>query len=139
LSRKKAREAVLMAFYQTDIAGAEPVEALAVSMGYLEQEQKTVFSDEERVYARELLTGVTTRLTQADELVSRYLKEWKLERIAAMDRAVLRLGTTEMLEGKSAPALVIDQAIELAKKYGDDKSAPFVNAVLDKIQKEIMP
>ncbi|MGE5381712.1 MAG: transcription antitermination factor NusB [Methylocystaceae bacterium] len=139
MSRKKAREAVLMAFYQNDIAAAEPKEALMASMDYLEQEQKSVFNDEERSFAGELLTVVINRLNEADQLVSQYLKEWKLERMAAMDRAVLRLGTAEMLDGKLPPAVVINQAVDLAKKYGDEKSAPLVNAILDNIREEIMP
>ncbi|MGE5453686.1 MAG: transcription antitermination factor NusB [Methylocystaceae bacterium] len=137
MSRKKAREAVLMTFYQTDIAGADPNQALVASLEYLEQDQQTVFTPEERTYAQDLVKVVIDKLAQADELVSRYLKEWKLERVAAMDRAVLRVGTAEMLGGQLPPAVVINQAIDLAKKYGDEKSAPFVNAVLDNIREEI--
>ncbi|MGE5449920.1 MAG: transcription antitermination factor NusB [Methanomassiliicoccales archaeon] len=137
MSRKKAREAVLMTFYQTDIAGADPNQALVASLEYLEQDQQTVFTPEERTYAQDLVKVVIDKLAQADDLVSRYLKEWKLERVAAMDRAVLRVGTAEMLGGQLPPAVVINQAIDLAKKYGDEKSAPFVNAVLDNIREEI--
>lgn len=137
MSRKKAREAVLIAVYQTDIAQAEPGEALKDSLDFLEQEQKAVFTAEDKAYAHQLLNEMVNKREQADEIISRYLKEWTLDRIAAMDRALLRLGTAEMLKKELAHAVIIDQAVELAKKYGDDKSAPFVNAVLDKVQVEI--
>lgn len=83
-------------------------------------------------YARRLVTGTLEQRSGIDELISKYAENWRLERMPTIDRNILRLAIYEMLHESSVPKVVIvDEAIELAKKFGSENSGRFVNGLLD--------
>ena len=85
-------------------------------------------------YAREAVTGISLHLSEIDEALETYAHGWSLNRMPALDRAILRLATWEILFNEQVPdAVAIDEAVELAKEYSTDNSASFVNGVLGKI------
>lgn len=88
-------------------------------------------------FARELVTGVVGRLSELDELVSLHARNWRVSRMAVVDRNVLRLGAHELRDTETPVAVVIDEAVDLARRFGSDRSPSFVNGVLDAIAKEV--
>ena len=89
---------------------------------------------EGRAFADQLLREVMLKRTWLDEQITAASNNWRLERMTPLDRSILRLGALELLAHQEVPAaVVIDEAVELAKRYGADNSAKFVNGVLDKI------
>ena len=88
-----------------------------------------------------MISGVEAHLEAIDAKISQYATNWQLKRMAVIDRNILRLGTYELLYADDIPPKVtINEAVELAKKYGDLESGKFVNGILDKIHKtEIVP
>jgi N utilization substance protein B len=89
---------------------------------------------EGRVYAEEVVRGVGADLPKLDELITAASVNWRMERMARVDRNVLRLGTWELAHREDVPrAVVLDEAVELAKAYGSDDSSAFVNGVLNRI------
>ena len=84
-------------------------------------------------FARTLVAGVRRNRGELDELLGQTADNWRIERMAATDRNVLRLGACELLYTETPGAVVINEAVELAKRYGTAQSAPFVNGILDKL------
>ena len=124
-NRTIAREISLQALFQQDLTDSkkEDLDDLLAEA-----------AEGERGYARALVTGVLENKPELDSRISEVTANWKLERIAAVDRAVLRLGLYELLEmAEVPPKVVINEAVELAKKFSTEKSGAFVNGVLDKI------
>jgi N utilization substance protein B len=92
---------------------------------------------EGRAYAESLVTGVTKERTTIDARISRASDNWRIERMTRIDRNVLRLGTWELLHQETTPkAVVLDEAVELAKRFGTEDSSAFVNGVLSRIAEE---
>lgn len=90
--------------------------------------------------ARRLLLGVEATRARLDDLISRYSTGWTIERMPVVDRCILRLATYELSERSDVPtAVVLDEAIELAKRFSTDESGRFVNGVLSSIAKELRP
>jgi transcription antitermination factor NusB len=93
--------------------------------------------DEAFLYAQELVRGCVAHLEKIDELIRSQADNWRLERMPAVDRNILRLAIYEMLVEKDTPKLVVlDEAIELAKKFGSEQSGRFVNGLLDGLLKQ---
>ena len=88
-------------------------------------------------FARELVQGVVARLPELDALVSLHARNWRVSRMAVVDRNVLRLGAHELRDTDTPVAVVIDEAVDLARRFGSDRSPSFVNGVLDAIAKEV--
>jgi N utilization substance protein B len=84
-----------------------------------------------------LVRGTVERQEQIDETIKRHLQHWRLERMPAVDRTILRLATYELLATTTPPAVVIDEALELARRFSNDEAVQFVNGVLDAAHKEI--
>jgi N utilization substance protein B len=89
-----------------------------------------------RVFAKELVAEVTAHLAEIDAAIARHARNWRLERMAAVDRNVLRLAAYEILHGATPPAVAIDEAVELARRFGGERSPAFVNGILDAIARE---
>jgi len=124
-NRTIAREISLQALFQRDLAGDNKEELDAIL---------AEAAEEEREYARALVIGVTENREELDARIIEATENWKLERIATVDRAVLRLGLYEVLEmSEVPPKVVINESVELAKKFSTEKSGAFVNGVLDRI------
>lgn len=132
--RTKARECALQVLYQIDIT-KDSAENLLPTFW----EGKEIES-EVKDFATMLVNGVVENMQNIDEVITKYASNWKLKRMAVIDRNVLRLATHELLYCKDIPPKVsINEAIDLAKKYGDVDSGKFVNGILDRINKEELP
>lgn len=129
--RKLGRELALQLLFQREFA-----EVLAAQSwpDLFEKSLSPGITD----FTQSLITGVTEQLSEIDKIVQSAARNWKIERMSHVDRNVLRIGTFEMLfQTEPTPApVVINEAVELAKKYGSTDSGGFVNGVLDQISKQ---
>ncbi|OGX24631.1 MAG: transcription antitermination factor NusB [Omnitrophica WOR_2 bacterium RIFCSPHIGHO2_01_FULL_48_9] len=134
--RTQARDCALKILYQADITKRDVV---LVSEGFWNAEESV--DKEVREFSHRLVVGVGKHMNAIDEMISKYATNWQLKRMAIIDRNVLRLGAFELLFAPDIPPKVtINEAVELAKKYGDLESSKFVNGILDKIHKvEVVP
>ncbi|MBU1084625.1 MAG: transcription antitermination factor NusB [Candidatus Omnitrophota bacterium] len=88
-------------------------------------------------FAQQLIRGVNSNYAEIDKVISACATNWNMDRMASIDRNILRIAVYELLHEESTPAkVVINEAIEMAKKYGDENSGRFVNGILDEIKKE---
>ena len=125
-SRRRARELALQLLYQYELTGAEP-EAMQA-----EFEEWRGATDGARDFADALLRGTLEHFEEIDGELEEQTAHWRLDRLAAVDRNILRLAMYELLYNSDTPhAVVIDEAIEIAKKFGAKDSGRFVNGVLD--------
>jgi N utilization substance protein B len=126
--RTKARERALQALYQIDVAAAGIDDGLASFWKSFEPTEREV-----QQLAELMVRGVAVDRRQVDELIESVSTNWRLDRMAKVDRNVLRLATWELLKSDAPVKVVINEAIELGKKYGSEQSGAFVNGVLDKV------
>ncbi len=132
-ARTSGREAALQMLYGLDALGPPDVDA-AVGAYWRELPGDV----EGRDYADELVRGVSAAKAAVDELIKGASRHWRLERMARVDRNILRIGVYELKERPDVPrAVVIDEAVELAKRYGAEGSSVFVNGVLDRIAEDL--
>jgi len=95
------------------------------------------FSDQIKDFSGSLVRGICQNLSSIDNIISKYADNWDIKRMAVIDKNILRMGTYELLYREEIPYKVsINEAIELAKKYGDFDSGKFVNGILDKIREK---
>jgi N utilization substance protein B len=95
-------------------------------------------TEETQARAERLFRGTVDEVAEIDEAIKAAATNWRFERIAAVDRTILRLGTYELMkEGETPAAVVIDEAVELAKRFGEAESHAFVNGVLDAIRRKV--
>ncbi|MDX9872092.1 MAG: transcription antitermination factor NusB [Clostridia bacterium] len=128
MKRHAVREQALKALFACDLGRNDPAAALEM----LWAEEKT--NEKARNFSRELVEGVTAKREELDPLLERYTLEWKLNRIATVDRNIMRLALFEMLYSAEVPrAVALDEAIELAKTFGSEESPRFINGILGKI------
>jgi len=130
-ARTKARKRALDILFQADVRGDEIATILAA-------EAKRAANEPARqaswLYAREIVDGVIDNREAIDEQITTFAKDWSLARMPAVDRALLRMGTWEILFNDEVPAAVaIDEAVELAKEFSTDGSPAFVHGVLARI------
>ena len=132
--RTKAREYVLQMLYQVDITRGNWQEILK---GFWETNEDKDISLELKDFSVELLGGVVEHIQEIDQKISKYAANWQLERMAFVDRNIMRLGCFELIFREDIPPKVtINEAVELAKKYSGSESGKFVNAILDQIKIE---
>ena len=135
--RRRARETALQILYQSEIGGLALSDALRTN-GQIGDADALDLDDEARGYANQLATGVRQNQAALDAYIGEAALNWRLERLAVIDRIVLRLGIRELLaEPGTPPRVVIDEAIELARLYSGDEAARFVNGVLDAVFKTL--
>jgi len=108
-----------------------------------EQEEETgddyPAPDEPDLFMESLARGTATQFAEIDQLILKRAENWRLERMPNVDRNILRMAIYEMKELKTPPAVVIDEALELARRYSEVDAVPFLNGVLDSIRKIILP
>jgi transcription antitermination protein NusB len=125
--RSRARQIAFQVLYQDDLnPGSNP----AVSDELI---KKRLRSEELVAFARDLVSGVRRHCQEMDKLIEQVAENWSLKRMAATDRNVLRLGAYELLRTETPDRVAIDEAVELAKRFGSAQSAQFVNGILDKL------
>lgn len=130
--RRRARECALQCLYQWDVTGADIDDLLA---GYWHPRPVT---EEVRDFAEELVRGALENLEEIDERIRRQAEHWRFDRIGRVERSILRLGVYELLcQGETPGPVVIDEAIELAKRYCGPEAGPFVNGVLDGVRRSL--
>ena len=130
-NRTQARECALKILYAIDIRKDSPEECIKIFW-----ENYPVVKNEITEFSDFLVKGVIKNITLIDSLISKYATNWQIQRMATIDRNVLRLASFELLFAADIPPKVsINEAIEMAKRYGDKDSGKFVNGILDKINK----
>ena len=118
--------------YQVDIRHADPKQVIEEFW-----QAEAQVADDVKSYANQLVEGTRQRLTDIDGVISAHADNWNLKRMAVIDRNILRLGAFELLYLDDVPAKVcINEAIELAKRFGDTESGKFINGILDAIYKK---
>ncbi len=133
--RTKAREYVLQMLYQVDITRGNWKDIFESFWQSNELEEAT--AAELKDFSTELLGGVVGHMQEIDRKISKYADNWQLERMAFVDRNIMRLGCFELLYRQDIPPKVaINEAVELAKKYSGIEAGKFVNAILDQIKIE---
>jgi transcription antitermination protein NusB len=132
--RREAREIAFRATYQSDVTG----EAIDRCLGEILEEQE--LRDDVREFAGSLVRTLAEHRDEIDAAVSRIARNWSLGRMAATDRSIIRLAAAELIFHAETPTRVaLDEAIEIAKKYGMETSGSFVNGILDRIAHEARP
>jgi len=127
--RRLARENCLQSLYETDVAHFD-ADSIIESFSRLESSKDSTLFE----FYKELFSSTVNNMEEIDGVIESVSKNWEIERMPAVDRAILRMAVCEMMILASAPvAVVIDEAIELAKKFSTDKSGKFVNGVLDNV------
>ena len=128
-ARSKARKRALDVLYESDVRGVDPTSTLAERIAQADPPVPE--------YAVELVEGVTERLADIDDVLSRHSEGWSVERMPPVDRTVLRLALYELLWREDVPdAVVIDEAVELAKSLSTEESPRFVNGVLGRVLRD---
>ncbi|HEX7704828.1 MAG TPA: transcription antitermination factor NusB [Thermoanaerobaculia bacterium] len=129
-ARRKARELALQMLFQHDMSGNGPDEII----DRFEDLQKS--KENTREFATKIFRGTVDHIAEIDEMIQLQAENWRLTRMAAVDRNIIRMSVYEFLHENDTPKLVIiDEAIEIAKKYGTQKSPQFINGILDGILK----
>jgi transcription antitermination factor NusB len=132
--RTQAREFALQILYQIDITHDAPDEAVA---DFWRAQAETETSEEVKDFTAQLVRGASGHLKEIDLKISQYATNWQLQRMAVVDRNIMRLGAFELIWRQDIPPKVsINEAVELAKKYSGQEAGKFVNAILDKIKLE---
>jgi N utilization substance protein B len=127
LTRTKEREKVMIILYQIDIYKKENIEYNLEDVFHENLEM-------DNTYVRDIVNGVLDHQESLDEIINKYLDKWTIDRLGKTDASILRLATYEMLHYDTPDLVVINEAVELAHKYSDDKVVKIINAVLDKIR-----
>ena len=134
MSRTTAREVAMMMHFSNLLGGEDTPEHVcekAESLGTLDEE--------DLVYVSQMLEGVGAHSEELDEIIARYSKDWAIERIARVDLSILRVAIYEMLYRKEdvPTGAAINEAVELAKRYGGERSYAFINGILGSVAKEV--
>jgi len=125
--RRSSRARLLQALYQYGLSGQWPTLAeLDVHFASPEHE-----ATEDASFTGKVMEALEERIDEIDDLITAASRNWRLERMAAVDLGLIRLATVELLLNTAPAKVVLNEAVELAKEYGTDKSASFVNGVLD--------
>ena len=129
-ARRKARELALQMLYQHDMSGNAP-EMIVSTFEDLQKSKPNT-----REFATKIFKGTVDNLPKIDEMIVQQADNWRIERMAVVDRNIIRMSIYEFLYENDTPKLVIiDEAIEIAKRFGTQKSSQFINGILDGILK----
>ena len=131
--RRVARECALQMLYEMDVGKHSKDDILRTYWQMNEHPPKV------RDFAEQLFVGTIQRLKEIDKVIQQHTKNWRLGRMAAVDRNVLRIAVFEFLSGGKTPeTVVINEALEIARKFSTQESAQFVNGILDSIKNELI-
>jgi transcription antitermination protein NusB len=132
-SRRRSRQRALQILYSWDSRRLPVDEAI-------DSYYDTLYVDErpERdPFVSELVHGAVENITEIDERITKHAEHWRMERMPAVDRNILRMAVFEMSRGGGPPPVVIDEALELARKFSTEESVQFINGVLDAVRREL--
>jgi transcription antitermination protein NusB len=130
-SRSRAREQALQILFFIDLTGTPPGEAIPLFRANFESQE------DELEFATGLVTGICSKITDLDQSIEKCSDNWRLTRMPRIDRNILRIGAFEILHCPDIPpSVAMNEAIELAKKFGEEPTPAFVNGILDRISRE---
>lgn len=133
-ARRKARELALQMLYENDVSGTAPQEM------FLRSDDLQRASDSIRDFTQRLVSGTLLHREDLDAIISRQADHWRLARMPVVDRNILRLALFELLHEPETPRpVVIDEALEIAKRFSTPKSSQFINGILDGVLKAARP
>jgi N utilization substance protein B len=138
-TRHRSREAALQVLFAIDLGrreGAPESEMSRAEEAFERVAAHFELPEGARAFAKELVTGVCRSLQELDARLAAHSEHWRIERMAAVDRNVLRIGAYEILHTDTPAAIAIDEAVELAQRFGGDRSPGFVNGILDSVARE---
>jgi transcription antitermination protein NusB len=130
--RSKGREYAMQMLFQWDISQQESAQLEAKFW------KSAKAADTTRKFANQLFEGAARDAAALDEIIGRHAENWKLQRLAVIDRAILRLAIHELRTAGTPAKVVLNEAVELAKKFSGEESAPFVNGILDAVHKSLI-
>jgi transcription antitermination protein NusB len=141
--RRKAREMALQTFFALDFQERDPELGELGMLNHYEDilteiaSADNISTDDPRyIFADDLVRRTIQNLHDIDEVITKHTKNWSLERLATIDRNILRLAVSELYYTDTPAAIIINEAIEIAKRFSTEQSGKFVNGILDKIQSE---
>jgi N utilization substance protein B len=129
--RTKAREFAMQMLFQWDMSQQDPAKLEAKFW------KSAKAADRTRAFANQLFEGAAKNVAALDELIAKHTENWRFERLAAIDRAILRLAIQEMKTAETPSKVVLNEAVELAKKFSSEEAGAFVNGVLDAVRKSL--
>jgi N utilization substance protein B len=148
-ARHKAREAALQMLYQWEVGRVSGHEAVrtywpgrdappSADDEHADAEPEAAVDEIGRTFANALVSGTIARVAETDQLIAAHLKNWRLERVAVIDRLVMRMAIYELLTAPETPAkVVINEALELARTFSGEEPVPLINGVLDAVRKTL--
>jgi N utilization substance protein B len=132
-TRRKSRELVLQMLFQADMGRQQPDEVRRTFWSERNSVEKDV-----RGFAEDLFRVATDRTSEIDGLIERHAEHWRMDRMAAVDRNVLRAAVAELIGFPDTPrAVIINEALEIARKFSNPESVQFINGVLDSVGKDL--
>jgi transcription antitermination protein NusB len=134
-ARHKSRQRALQVLYQWDLRKQPVEDAIAAVYGSLYSEDDEPRPDRDE-FMEDLARGTSEMATDIDRRIAAKAEHWKLDRMPVVDRNVLRMAIYEMSRKETPPAVVIDEALELARQFSGDESVSFINGVLDAVHRE---
>ncbi len=137
-ARHRSREVALQVLFSLDLRAAKD-ETTAAQEVFDDIAVNFEMPEATRTFAKELVCGVASRAAELDESIAAAASNWRIERMAVVDRNVLRLATYELLQSETPTAVVLDEAVRMAQRFGDDPSPAFVNGVLDAVARRLRP
>lgn len=128
MNRRTSREKALQAVFQVDVGKSDPENAYRHVLG----------KDSDDVFLKKLFFGTVEHLHELDQIITDHIENWSLDRLANVDRNLLRIAVYEMKYMEDVPYTVsINEAVEIAKRFGDEKSSRFINGVLAKVMETL--
>ena len=136
--RQRPRQVALQALYARDFANQQQADgAIGIEELFERVAQNFDLPAGARDFALKLVCGTTSELSNIDDLLAANATNWKISRMAAVDRNVLRLGIYELTQTDTPVSVILDEAIQLARRFGGESSPGFVNGVLDAVAKQV--
>jgi N utilization substance protein B len=132
-TRHQARVSVVQVLYSIDMGNSDAIKHINEVL-----EAKKV-RNSQKDFVISLVNGVMNNIVEIDLVINSKLKDWSLDKIAMLDKALLRLGTYEILYTNTDRAIIINEALEIAKSFSSDTSTKLINGVLDKVKNETLP
>jgi N utilization substance protein B len=129
--RSKGREFAMQMLFQWDMSQQDPTKLEKKFWGGAKAAETT------RVFANRLFEGAAREVSALDEMIVKHAENWRFERLAAIDRAILRLAIYELRATDTPPKVILNEAVDLAKKFSSEDSGAFVNGILDAFRKSL--
>lgn len=136
-SRRRSRERALQVLFNWDLRGGDPWRAVDDFYETLHSEEDDPQKLDRDPFMEELVSGTSARREEIDALIATHSAHWRVERMPGVDKNVIRMASFEMLDDKLPAPVIIDEALELVRRFSGDESVSFVNGVLDALRRSI--